>query len=158
MTSREHDEHQWFVETASRLREIGMDEAAEYLDEMGRADQLELGNRLSTVHEHLLKLAHAGEHERRRAARGWGVTVSNARAAIQRLLKRSPSLRRHVPTVHAETYADGRRAAEIALAHQLPTDPPWTHEQALDHEFWPSGSLAPPSAPRKSAGPRQRPR
>jgi hypothetical protein len=93
MMTRRDDEHAWLLETATRLREIGMDEAAEFLDEMGKADQLELSSRLSTIHEHLLKLAHASEHERQRNRRLWRVSVATARNAAQRLLKRNPSLR-----------------------------------------------------------------
>jgi hypothetical protein len=141
--TRRNDEHAWLLETAGKLRDIGMGEAAEYLDEMGRADLLELGSRFSTLHEHLLKLAHASEHERRRNERLWRVTVVNARNAVQRLLKHSPSLRRHLRPVHAETYDGGRRAAEAALARRLPADPPWSHQDALDHEFWPQSHPAP---------------
>lgn len=155
ITTRDNDEHRWVVETATRLREIGMEDAAEYLDEMGRADLLELGSRLSTIHEHLLKLAHARPPERRDNGRLWGVTVTNARNAIQRLLKRSPSLRRHLTSLHAETYDDGRRAAEIALDLRLPEEPPWSHPDALDHGFWPGGSLTPPSPAPKRTRPRK---
>lgn len=78
-----------------------------------------LDSRIGTIVEHLMRLEASPATDPRR---GWKETIIRSRRDIQRLLKRSPSLRRHIPAMLADAIADARAdtAAILALYDEQP--------------------------------------
>ena len=110
---------------------------------MGKSGQRELYNRLSSLLEHLLKLALAAQHspqDLQRAGRGWRATVKTQRLGVAKVLRENPSLRTTVPTELADAYAVARVEAAAALEMEeaaIPETCPWLATWVLDADFWP---------------------
>jgi hypothetical protein len=150
MTGYDEDFYNWTREQAAALRKAGQDRVnapvdweniAEEIESMGRSDRHQIMNRLATLLEHLLKLAHSPAQDPRR---GWRRTVREQRHRIDRLLKESPSLRRDMPDFLAEAWPEARDNAIDILDEQdgidvtgLPEACPWSVEQVMDRGFWP---------------------
>jgi hypothetical protein len=120
-----------------RLREIDVEHVAEEIEDMGKRDVDELGSRMEVLVGHLLKW----KHQPRKRSSSWRATIVTQRLEIKRLLRRSPSLRRHLQTEETENYqgAVKRSAAETGLATEdFPSVCPYSIEQILDEEFLPS--------------------
>src|SRR5262249_61141493 len=69
---------------------------AEEIEDLGKRERRELASRVSTIIEHLIKLARSPAKNPRRA---WRQTVRRSRIEIGRILQQSPSLRNEVPHV-----------------------------------------------------------
>jgi hypothetical protein len=145
----DEDFHGWLLDQAAALRNrntftLDWDHLAEELEAMAAADRRELLRRLTTLFEHLLKLRHQSQEVSRRG-RLWRLTVTRTRTEIDRLLSQSPGLKGQLTEFVTETYADARRIAGEAMSLTrpqwealLPQQNPWTIEQALAHDFFPS--------------------
>lgn len=108
----------WSEQQAEALRaaahsvsnqQLDWDNLAEEIEDLSRRQREELASRISTVIEHLLKLAYSHADEPRH---GWRQTVRRSRNEIGRILKSSPSLRREVPEVAS---SEAGHAIELAL-------------------------------------------
>ena len=132
----------WTRTTATRLRrgrfrEINIEHVAEEIEDMGKRDVDELCSRTEVLIAHLLKW----KQQPRKRSNSWRATIVTQRLEIQRLLRRSPSLRRHLRIEEAENYqgAVKRAAAETGLGREtFPSACPYPIEQILDEEFLPS--------------------
>jgi Domain of unknown function DUF29 len=121
-TLYQRDFFEWTQAQAQALREaarvganlpLDWENLAEEIESLGRRDRRELRSRISRVLEHLLKLQFSPAHEPRD---GWVETIMTQRAAIQRILKDSPSLRREVGDMLVEEQGEvGRRIGRILL-------------------------------------------
>lgn len=116
-TLYEQDFFRWTERQAQRLREAGRsstnlpldwENLAEEIESLGRRDRRELGSRIATIVEHLLKLEYSPAA---RPRNDWRQTVRRERNEIQRLLQDSPSLRQQVPELAED---ESRRAVEFA--------------------------------------------
>ncbi|HST76453.1 MAG TPA: DUF29 domain-containing protein, partial [Acetobacteraceae bacterium] len=92
----DRDVAQWSSEQARALRErdhtrLDYDHLAEEIESLAKADRRALESHVASVIQHLMKLQASPATEPRR---GWQDSVIEARAAIRRLLRDSPSLRR----------------------------------------------------------------
>ena len=132
----------WTRVTATRLRhgrfrEINIEHVAEEIEDMGKRDVDELCGRMEALIAHLLKW----KQQPRKRSHSWRATSVTQRLEIRRLLRRSPSLRRHLRIEEAENYqgAVKRAAAETGLRREtLPSVCPYSIEQILDEEFLPN--------------------
>ncbi|OFV87560.1 MAG: hypothetical protein A3J75_08035 [Acidobacteria bacterium RBG_16_68_9] len=133
---------EWTRLTAARLRrgrfrEINIEHVAEEIEDMGKRDVDELCSRMEVLIAHLLKW----KQQPRKRSTSWRATIVTQRLEIRRLLRRSPSLRRHLRSEEAENY-DGalkRAAAETGLGRKtFPSVCPYSIEQILDEEFLPN--------------------
>ena len=141
MTLYNTDFYQWSQQQAALVRagkvqELDLDNVAEELESLGISQWHALESRLDVLVGHLLKW----RYQAVRRSRSWQRTIMEQRRRIRRLLRRSPSLQRHVSTMITEEYASIR--TQTALETRLPetTFPqmcPWTLEQVLDDDFWP---------------------
>jgi hypothetical protein len=79
---------------------------------LGRSQEQELANRVSTILDHLMRLQASPASDPRR---GWRSTIVRTRAEIERLLKGNRTLRESVPTVIAQELPSAREIAAVAL-------------------------------------------
>lgn len=95
----------WTEEQASALRRaarsganlpVDWENVAEEIESLGISQRHELRSRIALVIEHLLKLECSLATEPRA---GWIETIERERAAIERVIEDSPSLRNAVPTL-----------------------------------------------------------
>ncbi len=138
------DFHGWLLDQATVLRNrnafaLDWDHLAEELEAMAAADRRELLARLTTLFEHLLKLAYQPEEVPKRG-RGWKATLVRTRNEIRRILADSPGLKGRLVEFAEETYADALDIVHQFVA-ELPDKSPWPVEQALNRDFFPNKDL-----------------
>ncbi len=132
---------EWTRETANQLRqrrfsEIDIGHAAEEIEDMGKRDVNELCSRMELLIAHLLKW----KHQPRKRSISWRATIVTQRLEIRRLLRQSPSLRRHLSIEAVENYSGAvkRAAAQTGLKKgAFPSPCPFSQVQILDEEFLP---------------------
>jgi len=144
------DFFRWTREQAALLRlvpgervnlPIDWDHAAEEIEDMGRSDLRAVNSRIGVILEHLLKLEHSPVRNPRD---GWVETIVRCRGDVSRILDDSPSMRRKLPERWLKEYAFARRSAVRGLVRdgvnegEIPIDPPYTVDQALDPDWWPA--------------------
>ena len=144
------DFHAWTVAQRDALARgdasaLDWDKLAEEIGDLGVSQERELESRLVVIAEHLLKYEYG---TRREPARGWKRTLVVQRDEVERLVRRSPSLRSRIAEVALEGYASARRRAlasfeehEPAMldthAGLLPDRLPYEPEALLDPDFLP---------------------
>jgi hypothetical protein len=141
----EDDLFAWTQEQAALLRAhaadgIDWENLAEEIESMGGRDRRNLESRLTVILSHLLKW------QAQPALRGasWRKALRTQRREIRKLLKQSPSLRREVPGMIREAYADAIKDAidETGLrADIFPTACPYMPEDVLDEDHLPTTDL-----------------
>jgi hypothetical protein len=141
----EDDLFAWTQEQAALLRAhaadaIDWENIAEEIDSMGGRDRRELESRLAVILLHLLKW------QAQPSLRGssWRKTLRTQRREIRKLLSQSPSLRREVPDMIREAYADAVKDAidETGLhANAFPAACPHTLDEVLDEDHLPATDL-----------------
>ncbi|MBV8772545.1 MAG: DUF29 domain-containing protein [Deltaproteobacteria bacterium] len=138
------DFHGWLLSQAAALRnrELGSvdyDNLAEELEAMAAAERRELLRRLTTLFEHLLKLAYQPNELERRGS-GWRRTVARSRVEIKRLLDERPGLKGQIEGFAVTAYGDACLVAAAAMKWQavLPPESPWSISQALQSGFFPA--------------------
>jgi len=145
----DRDVAQWASEQARALREhdhtrLDYDHLAEEIESLAKADRRALESHVVTVLQHLMKLQASPATEPRR---GWQDSVIEARAAIRRLLRDSPSLRRDLPEIVQMEMVEARELASrsLSLYRETPRKPvdalAYDVEQVLG-DWFPSGKAA----------------
>ena len=137
------DFYGWAMEQARLLRagrwtEADIENIAEEIESMGRAEKRELVSRLTVLFLHLLKWRFQP------SLRGpsWRATIRVQRRDLARLLDDNPSLKSALAGVIADAYGDAviEAEAETGLAEQtFPAVCPWTFSEVADARFWPDG-------------------
>ena len=137
----EQDYAAWATETGRLIREgrfAGIDREflADEIESMARSDKHQLENRREVLIRQLLKWQ---KHPEKRS-RSWRLTMLHQRNRIERLCRQSPSLRRLVPRIIAEVYAEAVEAAGLETrlpAGAFPKQCPFSAAEILDFEFFP---------------------
>ena len=137
----DRDFYAWSVEQAALLRdgrvaEADLENIAEELESMGRAEKREFVDCLTVLLLHLLKWRYQP------SGRGdsWRLSIAEARDEIADLLEDSPSLKANLDSAMASAYRYARRnaAIETRMAEEsFPAQAPWTFLEAADESFWP---------------------
>ena len=128
---------------ARQFDALDVSNLVEEIMSLGKSEQRELYHRLSSLLEHLLKLALAAQHspqDLQRTGRDWRATVKTQRLGVAKVLRENPSLRTTVPAELADAYAVARVEAAAALEMEeatIPEPSPWLASQVLDADFWP---------------------
>lgn len=143
-TLYEQDFYAWANQQAAFLRagklsEADIENIAEEIQSMGKAEKRELVNRLTALLLHLLKWQF--QPDRRGAS--WEATIHIQRKDLTDHLADNPSLRSELPGALESAYDRARYAAagETDLPRStFPTELPWTYERLMDPDFWPSHS------------------
>jgi len=141
----EDDLFAWTQEQAALLRAHAIDgldweNLAEEIESMGRRDRRELKSRLRVILLHLLKWQ--AQPDLRGVS--WRKTLRTQRREIRDLLQQSPSLRREVPGMMRETYADAVKDAidETGLRPEVfPKACPYAPDDVLDEDHLPATDL-----------------
>lgn len=140
----EVDVHAWTRAQAELLRAgrldlIDVENIIEEIASLGNEQEHAIESHLVVLGEHLIKLLVSEDTDPRS---GWRRSVREARRQIRKRLAKSPSLRRLVPGMIVDEWADMvadacdglRRDDERAHAHLIT---PFTLEQFLDRDFYP---------------------
>jgi hypothetical protein len=141
----DEDLYAWTQEQAALLRArqhgaLDWDNLAEEIAAVGGKDRRKLESRLCVILLHLLKW----QAQPARRGASWRKTLRTQRREIRKLLKQSPSLRRNVPELIREAYADALKDAvdETGLpAEHFPSSCPYAPDQVLDEDHLPELSL-----------------
>lgn len=140
-TPYDTDYNLWLCEQLAALREgqfatADWENIIEELDSLGKSEKRSLESYLENLLMHLLKY----QYQPQKRSRSWLLTILNARTAIRRSLKASPSLKPYLAEALAEVYQDARRAASVETGKTLeifPAKCPYPMEQILDPDFLP---------------------
>jgi hypothetical protein len=119
------------------LQALDLDNLIEEIEAMTRSDKREIFNRLKVLIIHLLKC----QYQPQKKTNSWIKTINEQRDQIELVLADSPSLRLYLTSKLEEIYKKAKRDAvtETKLTPEtLPTDCPFTEEQILDSEYFPS--------------------
>ena len=145
----DQDLYAWTQAQVARLREgawhaVDLAHLIEEIEDVGHSQRDALASHLMVLLTHLLNLEIAARErpgDLVRAGRGWRTTCRIQRRLLEKRLRRNPSLRPTVPEECAEAYAIARDEAATALEVDeavVPLACPWTPEQVLDMDFWPT--------------------
>jgi hypothetical protein len=142
----ERDYYAWLQDQVRALRErriedVDWENVAEEIDDLAKSERRGVESQMVRLLEHLLKLRYARETLRRNNARGWQLSVKDARIAAEKLLDESPSLRPLIPEMMGHAYRRGRLAAlrKARLPDEaIPEGCPWMAEQIMDDNFLPA--------------------
>ncbi len=134
----------WANEQARLLREgqfskLDIEHIAEEIEDVGKSEQRELENRMAVLLAHLLKWQHQPE----RQGNSWRNTIKDQRDRIARRLRKTPSLKSDLDDSEwwRGVWADALdiTVKETGLFYDaFPETCPWTLEQIMDVDFWPS--------------------
>lgn len=152
----ETDFYGWTQEQAAKLRRLSIERSnldldlenlAEEIESVGGSDKKQVKSRLTTVLEHMLKIAYSPAYE---PLNGWRGTVRVQRRDLLATLEQSPSLRRVVREEFDSAYqnaAEDARLSHIDLAlAPIPSECPFELEaQILNPEWLPEPLIRPPS-------------
>jgi hypothetical protein len=140
----DQDFYAWANEQARLLRagllsEADIEHIAEEIESMGKTEKRELVSRLTVLLLHLLKW----QFQPSRHGASWEVTIRNQRRDIVDHLADNPSLKARLPETMAAAYerAADSAYAETGLARSVfPPACPWSFEQMMSPDFWPSAA------------------
>jgi len=143
----ESDFYSWALEQAKLLRqgrfgELDLENVAEEVEDLGRRQADELGNRYETLLLHLLKW----EFQPERRMHSWKATIGRERDKIVDHLAENPGLKPRRQELSARAYKGGRSGAAVETnlpLDRFPAENPYALEQAMDPEFWPGGTELP---------------
>lgn len=141
----ERDYHAWCEAQACAIRERQFDRIdwlniAEAIEDLGKSERRALRSRIMRLLEHLLKLAYARDRMYRSNARGWQLSVRNAREAVRESLDDNPSLRAEADRMLVAAYRSARNEALKSLRlpdTAIPEAAPWTFARVIDDRFLP---------------------
>ncbi|AQH02097.1 hypothetical protein A9R05_23745 [Burkholderia sp. KK1] len=142
-TPYEKDVVAWAEEQAALLRagklaSIDIEHIAEEIEDVGKSEQRDFASRMAVLLAHLLKWQ--WQPDRRGAS--WETTIRVQRAAIERRLKKTPSLKPMLDDDDwiSDMWGDARQQAakemNVGMAI-LPENCPWSMTDALSDEFLP---------------------
>lgn len=138
----ESDVIAWANEQARLLRagmfsQLDIEHIADEIEDVGKSEQLELTSRMVVLLAHLLKWQYQPAYR----GNSWRLTIAGQRKDVAYALKKTLSLKaaRNDPDWMDLVWskAIGQAASETGL-DCFPQVCPWTFEQIMDSEFWPS--------------------
>jgi hypothetical protein len=145
-TSYENDIVAWANEQALLLRSgklgaIDIEHIAEEIEDVGKSEQRELASRMSILLAHLLKW----QYQPTRQSTSWIKTIEEQRKAIERRLKKTPSLKSSLddPEWWEDAWLDARTAAEKETGvdfEKFPGKCPWASENIFAVNWLPTST------------------
>ena len=134
----DRDFNLWVEQIANAIKDrdlnnMDWDNLIDEVEDMGKSEKRSLESYLERLIEHILKLRF-WESERERNYKHWKAEVVNFRNRIQRLLKRSPSLKKYMDEIYAEVYQDAVDSRKIEF--DIPEDNFIGLEQILKKDYF----------------------
>ena len=141
-TLYDRDFYSWVQQQSDLLRQgqlnqIDVSHLIEELDDLGNRHYDQLESRLMQLTAHLLKW----QVQHWKQTNSWRATIRVQRTAIAKLLRRNPGLKPRLDEAMAEGWLEAR---DLAIAEtdlpddQFPEQCPFTLDQVLSPDFWPS--------------------
>jgi hypothetical protein len=139
----EQDYYLWSQKMATLLRaknwdDLDIENIAEEIESLGRADRNALKSNLRIILMHLLKWQYQPEKQ----TRSWQLTLLEHRQRVKDTLADSPSLRGFLEENLEICYSAATKMAAVetglAVSH-FPKECPYTAEQILDEGYFPNG-------------------
>lgn len=123
---------------AGRFDLLDIEHIADEIEDVGRSEQRELASRMAILFAHLLKWRFQPE----RRSRSWELTMRDQRAAIERRLRRTPSLKESLrdPDWQADAWSDALSLAEKETGLErarLPSACSWSVAEVLSEGWLP---------------------
>lgn len=139
----ERDFYAWANEQAALLRSgqimaADVENIAEEIESIGRAEKRELVRRLAALLLHLLKWQFQPE----KRGTSWQATIKIQRRDLDVHMADNPSLKGMLPETMERAYGNAviAAAAETNLPEEgFPAECPWSFDQIMDAQFWPEG-------------------
>ena len=149
------DFYEWTQDQAAKLRrllaeranvDLDFEKLAEEIEDVGGSNKKEVKSRLTTILEHMLKIAYSPAYE---PLNGWRGTVRTQRRDLLATLEQSPSLRRVVREEFDRCYRDAVEDArlshiDLSLAPIPSTSPFDLEEQVLAPDWLPEPLIRSP--------------
>jgi hypothetical protein len=144
----EDDFYGWLRCQAAVLRahsqsDLDWENLAEELEGMSRAEEAALESQLIRLLKHLLKF----RYQPNRITGSWEASIDDSREQIERIIRRSPSLKSKIDDSFAAAYPRARRAtgAEMRLRKRdweklIPSSCEWPLANVLSANFWPTAA------------------
>jgi Domain of unknown function DUF29 len=124
---------------ARRFDAVDWRNVIEELMAAARSEERALESQFDKLLLHLLKW----RYQREKRSGSWQAAIINARARMEKALRRSPSLTSELDETFRDAYQIARREAGAQMGcsrdeweHKLPENCPWTLEQVRG-DFWP---------------------
>ncbi len=139
----DQDFHAWVIEQidllkSGRFADLDIEHLTDELRAVAMAEESEIESRLVVLLQHLLKW----EFQSERRSNSWRATILEQRTRINRVISRSPSLRRHPATVIEKEYRIARLHASGGTGlplERFPSACPYSVAQVLDENLFPGG-------------------
>jgi hypothetical protein len=144
MSLYDADYQLWLDQTVAQLKahnfsDLDLENLIEEIESLGRSDKRAISSYLMRLCEHFLKLQY-WESEREMCFRGWDLEITNFRLQIQAILEDSPSLKNYLNDNFVSAYGNARKLflkASKLDSQEIPQEPEFTLEQALDEDWLP---------------------
>jgi hypothetical protein len=137
----DRDLNLWLEEAIAQLKcgdlhNLDIENLIEELEGLAGRDRRELESRLTRLIEHILKRCYVNLPE---CYRGWELTIIGQRNEIKKIIKQSPSLKRHIISVFDELFNDALEIVQTEYENTIfPETWQFTYEidLLLSTNFW----------------------
>ena len=121
-----------------QLSKLDIENIAEEIEDVGRSEQRELASRMAVLLAHLLKWY----YQSARQCSSWEKTIKEQRRAVERRLKKTPSLKSTLndPEWWIDVWFDAKIMAEKETAinfEHFPDECPWVMSQVFSENWLP---------------------
>ncbi len=141
LTLYERDLDLWLETAIAQLKagdfqNLDIESLIEELEGLSGSNKREVETRLKRLIEHILKRLYVNMHD---CLRGWEVTIINQRDELKKLLRQSPSLKRHFLRMFDDSFDT---ALELVRTEYVDTNFPdtWQFSRDIDSmlnaKFW----------------------
>lgn len=125
---------------AGRFAEVDVQHLVEELEDVGKSERRALESHLRNLMLHLLKW----QFQPQLRGASWRQSIRNARIAVAKVVRDSPSLKPAIAQAIVDEYPNARADAvdETGLREvEFPVDCPYSEAELLDAGFWPGTYL-----------------
>ncbi len=137
----DRDFYAWALHNAQllstgRFNEIDIEHLVEELEDVGKSERRALESHIRNLLLHLLKW----QYQPHLRGSSWRQSIRNARIAVEKIVKDSPSLRPVIALAVADEYKNAKADAidETGLRDDVfPSSSPYAEADLLRDDFWP---------------------
>jgi len=136
----DRDLNLWVEDTIAKLKagdfqNLDVENLIEEIEGVTNSDKQQIENRLQRLIEHILKRCYVSMPD---CYRGWQVTIVNQRQKLTRLLRQSPSLKRHFSESFDEAFDNALKIVRIEYDVKFPDSWQFDHDidSMLNVDFW----------------------